>query len=218
MSSKERKEISQEIISTCLKMEQIGLNQGTSGNISHRFENGLLITPSGIPYDKMQQKDIVFIDQNGKAEIDKLPSSEWRFHFDILQTKKDCNAVVHNHAPYSTMVSILNIDFIPAIHYMIAIVGGNTIPCAEYATYGTQQLSNHILKVMSNRKACILKNHGLVTTDKTLTKALAIAQEVELIARLYMGVIQTNNYTVLPEKEINVVLEKFKNYGLNVKL
>ena len=213
----QREEISLEIINTCLKMESLGLNQGTAGNISHKFKDGILITPSGLAYEKMKVDDIVYINENRETEKNKIPSSEWRFHFDILKAKPDCKAVVHNHAPYSTMVSILDIDFIPAIHYMIAIAGGSTIPCAKYATYGTKELSENILNVLDNRKACILKNHGLVTTDTTLHKALFLSQEVEMISRLYMGVANFKNFHILSDKEIEIVVEKFKNYGLNVK-
>ena len=212
-----REKIGAEIISTCIKMKELDLNQGTAGNISHRVEGGMLITPSGMPYHIMQPKDIVFISDAGEIEEGRIPSSEWRFHLSILNEKPECNAVVHNHAPYATMVSILGEDFLPAVHYMIAIAGGNTVPCAEYATYGTQELCDNIAKVMTNHKACILKNHGLVTTDTTLEKALVIAEEIELVCRLYMGVKATGKYTVLPDEEIAIVLKKFGNYGLNVK-
>lgn len=104
-------------------MTRLGLNQGTAGNVSVRYQGGMLITPTGIPYDKLTESHIVFIDAEGQHEQGKLPSSEWRFHMAAYQTRPDANAVVHNHAVHCTAVSILNRP-IPAIHYMIAAAGG----------------------------------------------------------------------------------------------
>lgn len=214
---KTRKSISKKIIETCLQMKKDGVNQGTAGNVSMRYKNGMLITPSGMPYEIMKEEDIVFVDEKGKSEKDKIPSSEWRFHLSILHDNKDFNAVIHNHAPYSTMVSILGIDYIPAIHYMVGVAGGNKIPCAEYATYGTEELSKNVSKVMNGYKACILKNHGLLASDVTMEKAYNVMTEVENLSRLFISVRSIGNFTVLSDEEMNVVLEKFKNYGLNVK-
>ena len=125
--------------------------------------------------------------------------------------------MIHNHAIYSSMVSILNIDYIPAIHYMVGVAGGNKIPCAKYATYGTQELCDNISEAMKGYKACILKNHGLLAADETLPKTYHVMMEVENLARLYMGVRGIGDYSVLSDAEMEIVLEKFKNYGLNVK-
>ena len=124
----ERNKLARQIIDTCLEMTRLGLNQGTAGNVSVRYQDGMLITPTGIPYEKLTESHIVFIDGNGKHEEGKLPSSEWRFHMAAYQSRPDANAVVHNHAVHCTAVSILNRP-IPAIHYMIAAAGGNSIPC-----------------------------------------------------------------------------------------
>ncbi|WP_304333491.1 L-fuculose-phosphate aldolase [Brachyspira innocens] len=217
MSSSDRKDLSKKIIDACLSMRRDGVNQGTAGNISIRFKNGMLITPSGMPYEIMTPDDIVFVDENGKAEEDKIPSSEWRFHLSILKDNPNFNAVIHNHAIYSSTVSILNVDYIPAIHYMVGVAGGNKIPCAKYATYGTQELCDNISEAMKGYKACILKNHGLVAADETLEKAYHVMMEVENLARLYIGVRSIGDFSILPDSEMEVVLEKFKNYGLNVK-
>ena len=217
MSDSNRKELAQKIIDTCLSMRRDGVNQGTAGNVSLRYNDGMLITPSGMPYEIMTPDDIVFVDAEGNPEKDKIPSSEWRFHLSILKDNPNYNAVIHNHAIYSSMVSILNIDYIPAIHYMVGVAGGNKIPCAKYATYGTQELCDNISEAMKGYKACILKNHGLVATDETLEKAYHVMMEVENLARLYMGVRGIGDYSILPDSEMEVVLEKFKNYGLNVK-
>ena len=135
----ERTQLSREIIETCLEMTRLGLNQGTAGNVSARYQDGMLITPSGVPYERMTEKMIVFVGNDGDYEEGKLPSSEWRFHLAAYQTRPDAYAVVHNHAIHCTAVSILNRP-IPAIHYMIAAAGGYSIPCAPKATIGTREL------------------------------------------------------------------------------
>lgn len=216
-SNNNRKDLSKQIIAACLKMREDGVNQGTAGNISVRFKDGMLITPSGMPYEIMKPEDIVFVNSKGEAEKDKIPSSEWRFHLSILKDNPNFNAVIHNHAVYSSMVSILNIDYIPAIHYMVGVAGGNKIPCAKYATYGTQELCDNISSAMKGYKACILNNHGLVAADENLQKAYHVMMEVENLARLYIGVKTIGNFSTLPDSEMEIVLEKFKNYGLNVK-
>ena len=216
-SNNNRKDLSKQIIAACLKMREDGVNQGTAGNISVRFKDGMLITPSGMPYEIMKPEDIVFVNSKGEAEKDKIPSSEWRFHLSILKDNPNFNAVIHNHAVYSSMVSILNIDYIPAIHYMVGVAGGNKIPCAKYATYGTQELCDNISSAMKGYKACILNNHGLVAADENLQKAYHVMMEVENLARLYIGVKTIGNFSILHDSEMEIVLEKFKNYGLNVK-
>lgn len=213
----ERTQLSREIIETCLEMTRLGLNQGTAGNVSARYQNGMLITPSGIPYERMKENMIVFVDNDGHYEGGKLPSSEWRFHLAAYQTRPDANAVVHNHAIHCTAVSILNRP-IPAIHYMIAAAGGNTIPCAPYATFGTRELSRHVAVALKNRKATLLQHHGLIACEANLQKALWLAHEVEVLAQLYMSTLAVvDPVPVLSDAEIAVVLEKFKTYGLRIE-
>ncbi|EQB1743858.1 TPA: L-fuculose-phosphate aldolase [Citrobacter farmeri] len=213
----ERTRLSQDIIETCLEMTHLGLNQGTAGNISVRYKDGMLITPSGIPYERLTENMIVFVDKNGNFEDGKVPSSEWRFHLAVYQTRPDMNAVVHNHAIYCTAVSILNRP-IPAIHYMIAAAGGNTIPCAPYATFGTRELSEHVVAALRDRKATLLQHHGLIACEENLEKALWLAHEVEVLARLYINTLSvTDSVPVLNDAAIAVVLEKFKTYGLRVE-
>ena len=203
----ERNKLARQIIDTCLEMTRLGLNQVTSGNVSVRYQDGMLITPTGIPYEKLTESHIVFIDGNGKHEEGKLPSSEWRFHMAAYQSRPDANAVVHNHAVHCTAVSILNRS-IPAIHYMIAAAGGNSIPCAPYATFGTRELSEHVAHALKNRKATLLQHQ----------KALWLAHEVEVLAQLYLTTLAiTDPVPVLSDEEIAVVLEKFKTYGLRIE-
>jgi len=213
----ERSTLSCDIIETCLEMTRLGLNQGTAGNISARYGDGMLITPTSIPYERLTEKQIVYVDAQGRHEAGKLPSSEWRFHQVVYQTRPDAQAVVHNHAVHCTAVSILNRP-IPAIHYMIAAAGGNSIPCAPYATFGTKALSEHVALAVKDRKATLLQHHGLIAFESSLEKALWLAQEVEVLAKLYLATLAvTDNVPVLPDEEIAVVLEKFKSYGLRVE-
>lgn len=213
----EREKLARGIIDTCLEMTRLGLNQGTAGNVSVRYRDGMLITPTGIPYEKLTEQSIVFVDAEGRHEEGKLPSSEWRFHKVVYQTRADANAVVHNHAVNCTAVSILNRP-IPAIHYMIAAAGGNSIPCAPYATFGTRKLSEYVAEAIKDRKATLLQHHGLIACEENLDKALWLAHEVEVLARLYLTTLAiVDPVPVLDDEEIAIVLEKFKTYGLRVE-
>ncbi|KAA9002800.1 L-fuculose-phosphate aldolase [Affinibrenneria salicis] len=213
----ERDVLAREIIDTCLEMTRLGLNQGTAGNVSVRYRDGMLITPTGTPYERLTERQIVLVDADGRHEAGKIPSSEWRFHQAVYQARPQANAVVHNHAVHCTAVSILNRP-IPAIHYMIAVGGGNTIPCAPYATFGTRQLSEQVARVMKDHKATLLQHHGMIASEANLEKALWLAQEVEVLARLYLTTLAiVDPVPLLPDEEIAIVLEKFKTYGLRIE-
>jgi len=150
-----------------------------SGNISIRYKNGFLITPSGKKYSSLKTKDIVFVNLKGEYDKEKeKPSSEWKFHQDIYLNKNEANAIVHAHSTNATAISAHN-KGIPAFHYMVALAGGEDIKCAKYATYGTRQLSKNILKALNNRKACLISNHGQIVFDNSLPKAFELAEEVE---------------------------------------
>ena len=206
----------EEIIANCLKMNAIGLNQGTSGNLSVRYGDGLLITPSGVPYEQMEPADIVYLKMDGSYEHSLAPSSEWRFHRDIHRTKPEVNAVVHVHSTYCTTLAIRRMD-IPAVHYMIAFCGGDSIRCASYATFGTQALSDAVLEALEGRTACLLANHGMVATGPTLAKAMWLAVEVETLAHQYFNTLLLGGPHVLSGDEIARVLEKIKDYGMRPK-
>ncbi|MGF1735493.1 L-fuculose-phosphate aldolase [Photobacterium satsumensis] len=212
-----RNEISQQIIDTCLEMTRLGLNQGTAGNVSVRFDNGMLITPTGIPYEKLTPEHIVYVSNDGTFEEGKLPSSEWLFHLTCYQVRDDANAVVHNHAINCAAVSILNKP-IPAIHYMVAASGSNQIPCVPYATFGSQKLAEYVEQGMRQSKAILLQHHGLIAAEANLDKALWLAHEVEVLADLFLKTLSiTNDVPVLDDGEMDVVLGKFQSYGLRVE-
>jgi L-fuculose-phosphate aldolase len=212
MSATNEREKRQSIIDACRSMNALGINQGTSGNISLRHEDGLLITPTSTPYEMMQPEQIVFMGLDGAFDPTQHPSSEWRFHLDILKARPEINAVVHAHPPYSTILAIMGLE-IPPIHYMIACAGGDNIRCAPYATFGTQQLSEHAVRALDERLACLLEHHGMIAIGPSLSKAMWLAVEVEALARQYHGCLQIGTPRLLPKAEIKNVLGKIAGYG-----
>ncbi len=205
----------QSIIDVCREMAAQGINQGTSGNISVRTDDGILLTPSGLPYDRMKPEDIVAMKWDGSwtASAGNVPSTEWRFHLDILRSKQEVGAVVHAHPIFCTIIAIMNRS-IPAIHYMIAAAGGNDIPCAPYAQYGTAELSQAALNALRYRRACLLAHHGLIAIGPNLRKALWLAVEVEVLAKQYHGCLQLGSPSLLPDEEIDSILKRWGQYGL----
>ena len=208
-------QLRQQVVDTVRQMNGLGINQGTSGNASVRHEDGMLITPSGMPYEVMQAEDVVFVrlaDGNFQARNGLKPSSEWRFHRDILAARADLNAVVHTHGRAVTTLACLHQD-IPAFHYMVAVAGGDSIRCAPYALFGTQALSDNALKALKDRKACLLANHGMIVGDTSLEKPLALAVEVETLADTYWRCLQITRPAILNRVQMAEVLERFKTYG-----
>jgi L-fuculose-phosphate aldolase len=209
-----------EVIETALEMERLGINQGTSGNISARWQDGLLITPSGVPYAELQTQDIVWlpldVSDDAKVFEQSRPSTEWRFHRDILRSRPEINAVVHTHSNAATALAIHSRE-IPAHHYMVAVAGGNSIRCAPYATFGSQALSEHTLTALKDRTACLLAHHGVIAIGRDLARALWLANEVEVLAQQYLLACQLGTPPVLSDEAINEVIEKFKGYGLRSK-
>ena len=210
------KALRREIIARCREMNASGINQGTSGNISVRFGERMLVTPSAIPYDRLEPEMIVSmaLDNGGGAWKGPLrPSTEWRFHFDLLRERPDAQAVVHAHPPYCTTLAIARKE-IPACHYMVAAFGGNNVRCAGYATFGTQTLSDLAVEAMEGRTACLLANHGMIAIGGTLAKAMWRAIELETIARQYYLSLQIGGPVLLSDAEIERTHEGFASYGL----
>jgi L-fuculose-phosphate aldolase len=193
-------------------MNARGLNRGKSGNVSARTEAGFLVTPTGLAYESMRAEDIVEMALDGTARGPRAPSSEWRFHRDIYAARAEVRAIVHAHSPFATTLACLGRG-IPAFHYMIAVAGGSDIRCAPYATFGTQALSDHALRALEERKACLLANHGMIAVGPKLAEALALAVEVEALAEQYWRALQIGEPILLSEAEMRVVLEKFSTYG-----
>jgi len=204
------------IIATAQRMNGLGINQGTSGNVSARAGSGILITPSGVPYEALRPADLVEMNFDGGWECSvagRYPSSEWRFHLDVLRARPEFGALVHVHSIHATALACQRRG-IPSFHYMVAAAGGNSIRCAPYATFGTVKLSRNALKALEGRRACLLANHGVIACGKDLESALALAVEVETLAAQYTQALQTGRPKILPEAEMKRVLIKFKaGYG-----
>jgi len=212
MPTTKDREKRQSIIDACLRMNVLGINQGTSGNISLRHGDGMLITPTSTPYEAMKPEQIVFMHLDGNHDPAQRPSSEWRFHRDILKARSDVQAIVHAHPPYSTMLAIMGME-IPPVHYMVAVAGGDTIRCAPYATFGTQELSEHAVRALEGRMACLLAHHGMIAVGPSLPKAMWLAVEVETLARQYHGCLQIGTPPLLPKEEIEEVRVRMAGYG-----
>lgn len=210
--NKEEKQVRENIIKACLTLEKKGLNQGKAGNISVRWKDGMLITPSGVSYEGMKAKDIVFVDNNGKYQGIWKPSSEWIFHLDILKNRKEFNVVVHNHPAYGSGMSILRKDIKP-YHYMIGFMGGDTIKCSTFAPPGTKELSKAALKALKDRKACLLANHGTISCGKDLEEAMFLTEEFEILCK-QITIARINGKPKLVEnKYMKLIVEAIKSYG-----
>ena len=206
-----------QIIEYSLKLNSTNLSPLRSGNISLRgIEDdieGYLITPSGKKYETLKPEDIVFMGLNDeeKNDLTNKPSSEWRFHRDIYVNKKEAQAIVHAHSPHATAVSSHG-KSIPPFHYMIALAGGEDIKCAEYSTFGTEELSKNVIKALENRSACLMSNHGQVAFGKNLEDTFELAQEIENICHQYIIALRLGKPKILSLEEMKKVLDKAKNY------
>lgn len=205
-----------ELIATARRMNALGINQGKSGNLSHRIPEGFLVTPTGMDYDALKPADIVAMSFDGSHQGSRLPSSEWRFHRDIMAARPEVNAVLHAHSVFATTLACLGRE-IPAFHYMVAVAGGDTVRCAPYATFGTEELSRHAVAALEDRKACLLANHGMIAVGASLQDVLRLAVEVETLAAIYWRALQIGKPNLLDRAEMTRVIEKFKTYGQQPK-
>jgi L-fuculose-phosphate aldolase len=200
------------IVATARRMNGLGINQGSSGNVSARIEGGFLVTPSGLPYEDLNPADIVHMAMDGHATGHREPSSEWRFHRDIYATRPEAGAVVHTHSAFATTLACLGRP-IPAFHYEVAFAGGRDIRCAPYRSFGTQELSDAALAALEGRRACLLAHHGVIAFGSGLDDALRLADKVEALARLYWQAIQVEEPTILDDAEMSRIVERFRHYG-----
>jgi L-fuculose-phosphate aldolase len=203
-----------DLIATAQAMNASGINVGTTGNLSLRSGDGMLITPSRIPYDDLRPELIVAVSMEGNWPKEQTPSSEWRFHRDIYLQRPDAQAIVHAHPVHCSALASLHMA-IPAFHYMVAVAGGKDIRCCAYATYGTQELSDLVIAALQERKACLMANHGLVCLESDLPRALALAIEVENLARTYCQALQIGEPVVLDDEEMQRVIAKLGGKGSN---
>jgi L-fuculose-phosphate aldolase len=203
----------QAIVATARAMNSSGLSPGRSGNVSARFRDGMLITPSGLAYTEMGPEDVVRVGPDGSVpKGQRAPSTEWHFHLAAYGARPDMNALVHTHSLHATVLACAG-QSIPAFHYMVAVAGGDDIPLAPYATFGTPELARHVGEGLRHRKACLLAHHGQVAMGPSLDAALELAHEVEILAEQYWKVRVLGGGKILPKAEMARVLEKFETYG-----
>jgi L-fuculose-phosphate aldolase len=195
-------------------LERQGLNHGTAGNIGLRVVDGVLVTPTGIPPAQLEVDDIVLLDHAGcPAPGQRRPTSEWRIHVDLLSARPDVHAIVHTHSPEATAAACLRRP-IPAVHYAVARTGSAVVPCAEYATFGTAELSANLLAALGTGHAALMANHGVIALGTDLETALTLAADVEWLARVHrLAVARGEPVHVLPDDEIARVAERFQTYG-----
>jgi len=201
------------VVSACRELTRRGLTHGTSGNVSVRCgARRFFVSPSGMDYEILQADDVPLMDLDGRWFGRCRPSSEWRFHRDILESRPDVGAIVHTHSPRATALACTGRG-IPAFHYMIAVAGGRDIRCAPYYTFGTQELSDAALTALKDRKACLLANHGVIATGADLAIAVALAGEIENLALQYSLALTLGEVRILDDAEMSRVIEKFRTYG-----
>jgi L-fuculose-phosphate aldolase len=201
-----------EVLATARRMNAVDLNRGTAGNVSARHGDGFYVTPTGMDYEESTPEDMVFVGIDGRVEGRRKPSSEWRFHRDIYAARPEAGAIIHTHARFATALACRS-EGIPAFHYMIARFGGSDIRCCDYATFGTQELSNAMIRALEGRSACLMAHHGMVVFGKDLHQALAQAVEFEALCEQYWRVLALGEARLLPDDEMQRVIGKFEDYG-----
>ena len=204
----------EEIVKYGKKLVTSNLTKGTGGNLSvFDRENGYMaITPSGIDFFEITPEDIVILDLDGKiVEGTRNPSSEWEMHLLQYKTRTDIDAVIHAHTTYATVLACLEL-YLPSTHYMIA-VAGKDVKCAKYATYGSHELAVNATESMKDRKAVILANHGILAGANDLLNAFNIIEEIEYCSQIYYMAKSIGEPIILPNEEMELMAEKFKEYG-----
>jgi L-fuculose-phosphate aldolase len=205
-------EIRNSIVDAVRNLTTLGLNRGTSGNVAVRLTKSFLVTPSGVPAQDLLPDEIVEMDFLGTVLAGGKPSSEWRIHRDILLARAEINAVVHTHSRYATTLACLQRE-VPAFHYMIAAAGGDCIRCTPYALFGSQELSDLAVQGLTDRKACLLGNHGMLALGADLSAAVALTIEVESLCEQYWSALQIGEPKLLSDSQMQAVMERFKTYG-----
>ncbi len=200
------------LVAAARRMAELGLTRGTSGNLGVRDGDGLLVTPSAVPYERLAPGDVVAMSMGGDVDGAGRPSTEWRIHRDVLAARPEVGAVLHAHPPFATALACLHRP-IPAFHYMVAVAGGTDVRCAPYARFGTQELSDLALAALDGRRACLLANHGILALGPDLDTALALAVEVETLAEMYWRALQVGEPVLLTDAQMADVLEAFESYG-----
>jgi L-fuculose-phosphate aldolase len=194
------------------KLDALGMNRGSTGNVSVRWDEGMLITPTGMGADELRAEDMVWRGWDGTLRGAWQPSSEWHFHQAIFRARPDLHAIVHTHSVHAAALACLRRP-LPAFHYMVAIGGGHDVPCVPYHLFGTEALSLAVAGAFVERDACLMANHGLVAAGATLARALKVVQEIESLCEVYLKALAVGEPVVLSRGEMDEVIGKFKGYG-----
>ena len=208
------------LVAAARRLDSLGLNRGSTGNLSHRWarggQDGMFITPTGTGADDLRPQDLVWVGWNGEVQGEWQPSSEWHFHQASYLARPDLQAVVHTHATHATALACLDRP-LPAFHYMVAVAGGDDVPLVPYFTFGTETLSQGVAQALRTRDACLLAHHGLVTAGPTLARAMKLMQEVEALCDAYLKALAVAEPTLLNSAQMAEVIEKFRSYGRSAR-
>ena len=194
------------------RLDTAGLNRGSTGNLSHRCGEGLLITPTGMGADDIAPEDLVWLGFDGTRRGRLKPSSEWHFHQALYRARPELHAIVHTHATFATALACLRRE-LPAFHYMVAVAGGDSVRCAPYRLFGTEALSDAMVEAMHERKACLLATHGVVSAGATLREAMKVMTEIESLCQTYLAALAVGEPALLSGAEMAAVIERFRGYG-----
>jgi L-fuculose-phosphate aldolase len=194
------------------KLDALGMNRGSTGNLSLRHGEGMLITPTGMGADDLRGEDMVWLGWDGTLRGAWQPSSEWHFHQAIYRVRPDLHAIVHTHSVHATALACLRRELL-AFHYMVAVAGGHDVPCVPYHLFGTEALSQAVAGAFAQRDACLMANHGLVAAGATLARAMKVAQEIESLCEVYLKALAVGEPAILTREQMDEVIEKFRGYG-----
>jgi L-fuculose-phosphate aldolase len=194
------------------RLDALGMNRGSTGNLSLRLGDGMLITPTGMGADDLRPQDLVWRGWDGTLRGDWQPSSEWHFHQAVYLARPGLHAVVHTHSTHAAALACLRRE-LPAFHYMVAVAGGDDVPCVPYHLFGTEALSQAVAGAFGQRNACLMANHGLVAGGATLAHAMKVAQEIESLCEVYLKALAVGEPIVLSREEMQAVIERFGHYG-----
>ena len=216
MNTADTPALRQAAVAAVRKLDALGMNRGSTGNLSvratHGGDAGMLITPTGMGAEEMQAQDLVWLGWNGTLHGAWQPSSEWHFHQAVYLARPDLHAVVHTHSTHAAALACLRRD-LPAFHYMVAVAGGDNVPCVPYHLFGTEALSQAVAAAFADRQACLMANHGLVAAGATLAQAMKVTQEIESLCEVYLKALAVGEPALLSTAQMAEVLEKFRSYG-----
>ena len=218
--STEEELLREQAVAAVRRLDALGMNRGSTGNLSHRFAHagqpGMLITPTGMGADDLQPADLVWLGEGGAVHGAWQPSSEWHFHHAVYRARPDLNAIVHTHSVHAAALACLRRG-LPAFHYMVAVAGGDSVPLTPYFTFGSEALSTAVAEAMQERDACLMSNHGLVAAGATLARAMKVAQEIESLCEVYLKALAVGEPALLGAAEMAEVLDKFGRYGRSAR-